>query len=434
MFNSNYKRNKLFHFLFAFMVPFLSNSFLMHQIVENGGGNAEDKTDLIIEKVKAAVEIPIKDLNEKIKSIQEKSNGSEATQKAIDELSKAVIKQGEVLALIKNENTPKIDNKTELRKSIKEAAEKLKTQTNGMLTVKVAAAMTEATNLTGEIPQSQREPGYTNVVRQLFILRNSANVGATNSNLVSYVEQVNPDGAAAVTSEGNAKPLIDWDYKENQAKVFKIAGRVRVSREMLNDLSGIEAEINGELMYRLQLAEETNLLTGNGTTAPMGVTTHADSVDLAALANSVKYANQMDAIYAAITQIYVKGKGQFVPNLIFVNPVDKFKMLSQKNDSEHDYQMPIFTMPDGTTLAGVTLVESVTIPAGYFLVGDFRYFNVRDKETEQILMGYDSDDFSKNMVTIIAEKRFASFVKENHYSAFVYSSFANVIAYITVGS
>jgi len=105
MFSSNYKRNKLFHFLFAFMVPFLSNSFLMHQIVENGGGNAEDKTDLIIEKVKAAVEIPIKDLNEKIKSIQEKSNGSEATQKAIDELSKAVIKQGEVLALIKNENT-----------------------------------------------------------------------------------------------------------------------------------------------------------------------------------------------------------------------------------------------------------------------------------------------------------------------------------------
>ncbi len=45
-----------------------------------------------------------------------------------------------------------------------------------------------------------------------------------------------------------------------------------------------------------------------------------------------------------------------------------------------------------------------------------------------IQVGYVNDDFTKNLVTILAEMRAVHYVKSNHYGAFVKGDFATAIA------
>ena len=44
-----------------------------------------------------------------------------------------------------------------------------------------------------------------------------------------------------------------------------------------------------------------------------------------------------------------------------------------------------------------------------------------------VQMGYENDDFTKNLVTILAEARAVHYVKTNHLAAFVYGDFSDAI-------
>ena len=79
---------------------------------------------------------------------------------------------------------------------------------------------------------------------------------------------------------------------------------------------------------------------------------------------------------------------------------------------------------------GVPFFSSTAVTAGNFLVADMRLFNVYEREGLTYRIGYEGDDLIKNLVTIVAEKRLASFIKANDVEAFVYESFADAILFI----
>lgn len=66
--------------------------------------------------------------------------------------------------------------------------------------------------------------------------------------------------------------------------------------------------------------------------------------------------------------------------------------------------------------------------AGDFLVMDSTFANLRVREDVTITMGYENDDFTKNLITILAEKRLAHYVKSNHGKAFVKGTFTTAKA------
>lgn len=398
-------------------------------------------TDTIAEKINTKIETATKNFvtNEELtKQISEVTPQIETLQKSINETTEAVKKQGEIINSL-NVKASEIPVNS-IYNELKTAAETLKNNlAKGIRTpysflVKTVATMSRANSVTGQIPQADRLAGVNNVVRQLFALRNQSNVSTTNSNLVEWVEQTGIEGGAGMTAEGTAKTQLDWHLQVASAKVEKITSYVKIVEELLSDVEGMQAEINGNLLYQIGLKEEQMLLSGNGSTPNIkGVTAYAQTVDLTALQNTVENANYIDAIGAAIAQIYTNGKGMFIPNVIYLNPVDAYLLKSQK-DTDGEYVMPSYMMPDGLTISGIKVIESVTITAGYFLVGDFTKFNIKDREATRIEIGWDQDDFTKNIVTIRAEKRLASFVKLNDVEAFIYDSFANVIAFINKAS
>ena len=101
----------------------------------------------------------------------------------------------------------------------------------------------------------------------------------------------------------------------------------------------------------------------------------------------------------------------------------------EKGDDNH-YILPPFVTADGTRVAGTTVIESFSIDEGSFLVGDFTKSNLRIREEININLGYENDDFTKNMVTILAEMRAVHYIKLHHVPAFVKGTFAAAIALI----
>jgi hypothetical protein len=95
-----------------------------------------------------------------------------------------------------------------------------------------------------------------------------------------------------------------------------------------------------------------------------------------------------------------------------------------------EYTYPNFAvgMAPNMQLSGLVIISSTNIAADNFLVGDFTKFNVRVREGVNIQVGYEGDDFARNMVSILAEARLCSFVKQNDVTAFVTGDFTTAIA------
>lgn len=358
---------------------------------------------------------------------------------AIDSLSKQV----STMSVKEIKATPEMDFKAALTEAAKELRErKDKGQTPGFISVKTVGSMTRVTNITGEIPQAEQEAGVTNVVRQAFTIRNGANVSRINSNLASWVEQSGIEGGAGMTAEGASKTQLDWNLVRSTAEVKKITSYVKITEELLTDIDGMMAEINGNLAYKIELLEESQLITGVGTTVYLnGIEKYAQPLDLTSLQGTIESANIWDVLGAAITQIRVNGKGEFVANRIFMNPVNIFTAIHGTKDTDKNYINPVTVVPNVSNgglpsvfVWGVPVIASDSIVAGEFIVADMTKFTIRDYQPLRIEIGLDGNDFTTNFVTIRGEKRLVSYAKTNHEEAFVTDTFADGMAFLETGS
>ena len=57
--------------------------------------------------------------------------------------------------------------------------------------------------------------------------------------------------------------------------------------------------------------------------------------------------------------------------------------------------------------------------------------NVKFRNNLALSVGLDSDDFTKNMITILAEARLVQYIKNNQKNAFVTGRLSNDIATLT---
>ena len=253
-----------------------------------------------------------------------------------------------------------------------------------------------------------------------FIL-NLVNVGTINSNLWEWVQQVNPDGDAEMTAEGVKKAQIDFDLALAEASVKKVTAFIKVSKEMLDDVDLIEAEINEELREVINIKIDAQLLSGDGTGQNLtGILANATPFVPGSFATAVAKPNNADVLRVAINQINI---AQFSPNYILLHPSDVTAMELEKASDGH-YILPPFRSIDGTVVKGVPVVQNTGVTEGDYLVGDFNRSGVRFKEGLTFDVGYENDDFTRNFVTILAEARLVHRVKSNHYPAFVKGTFA----------
>lgn len=323
---------------------------------------------------------------------------------------------------------------TESLKSILESKKedlarmKEKSGASVQFTMKAAGTMALSTNTTGQIPQAERESGITRIVRRNPFILELVNVGSIMSNVWEWVEQKNADGGAAMTAEGAAKSQADFDLVVASANVKKVTAYIKVTKEMLDDVELMRSEIDQELTELIQLRIDDQLLNGTGATVNLvGINQNATAYAAGSFALAIPEPNNFDVLRTAINQVRVN---LFEPTYIVMHPTDVTAMDLAKASDGH-YVLPPFASNDGTVVSGIRVVANTGVAVDNFLVGDFTKAGVRFKEGLTINVGYENDDFTKNLVTILAEARLVQRVKSNHYGAFVKGVFSTAITALT---
>jgi len=293
--------------------------------------------------------------------------------------------------------------------------------------VKAAGDTTITGDYTGNIALSVLEPGVNRYKRPTIKVRNIVNSGTTTSKFVTYVAQTTTS-TSVWTAEGVEKTVIEPKYDEISEEVKKIAGTVRVSKEMLSDLAFIQSEINNDLMESIEAGIENSLINGAGGSDLNGLLSIAQIFAAGSFAGAVPNANLTDVVRIAIAQIQA---ANFEPTHVVLNPADFAAMqLTKTTTGEYTYPMFLLDANGQHLVANLPVVTTSYMPAGTYLVGDFSKSNVRVREGVNMQVGYVNDDFQRNMVTILAEARLVHYVKANDVNAFVYGDISTDIAAI----
>lgn len=279
---------------------------------------------------------------------------------------------------------------------------------------------------TGNIALSTLEAGVNRIARQITKVRNTMNIGSTTSKFVTYIQQTLQSSATWI-GEGAVKNEGDLKYQEVSVEVKKVAGFIKISKEMLDDLAFVRNEVNTDLMETIDNQIEDNLLNGNGTGVNLnGVINQAIAWSAGTFANTVVSANLADVIRTAIAQIET---AKFTASHVVLHPRDVAKLsLSKTSVGEYTYASFMVNPVTGEpSIAGLPIVSTTFMTEGTFLVGDMMRSNLRMRENMNITVGYEGDDFKRNMVTILAEARLVSFIKANDTGAFVKGTISTAI-------
>ena len=301
----------------------------------------------------------------------------------------------------------------------------LKGDASKKIAFKVAGTMLGSTNVSGgNVPVEQRLPGFDVIPSRRVRLLDIVSRGTAESNVISWVSQANKDGAAGQTAEGAIKNQIDFDLVVNSESLKKTTAYIKISEEMLSDISFIESEINNELMREILKVVELQVYSGDNTGNNLnGIVTQASAFAAGTFAGTVDNANVADVLTVAANQI--KLAEHDAPNYIMLNPSDVTALkLIKTSATDKRYVDRLVMVAGEMSLDGITILETTLVTAGTYLIGDFRMATVFDKGMVDIKVGYENDDFTKNLVTILAEWRGLNIIKTNQASAFVTGTIA----------
>ena len=262
--------------------------------------------------------------------------------------------------------------------------------------------------------------------RQESVLRRFANVAPANGRAVLYAEVQYGDEQAEWVEEGALKPLMTGGVVQKSVLAGKVALAAKLTEETLTDFPQLVAEVKAEIISRIGLAEEKSILFGDEEGTIEGVTIDVPGFSLTSL--DVEKPNIYDAIVAGYTQIVSTSGMSYRPNLVLVNPLDYAAMQLTK-DVNGQYLRPFKSGDE--LIQGLEVVATTSIEQGNLVMGDFNYLNIRDVVELTVEFGWENDDFRKNLVTMIGEKRLVPYVKSQYKTAFLRDTIANIIAGIT---
>lgn len=244
-----------------------------------------------------------------------------------------------------------------------------------------------------------------------------------------YVQRINEDGDAAFIGEGDAKPLIDGEYKEFKAEVKEVAEFWKFSEKLMLHTMSVVNDFREHADELIELKMDEGVLTGDGTGDNLeGITTAASPfVVPLGLANYYEYVNIFDVIMAVATYVKInKFKGELV---CVLNTVWEAKMKGIK-DSDGRYIIPPFVSPDGTKVGQVTVRFENQLDEDYILLGDLKKFKCRISERLMYAEGWENDDFRKNLVSRRLAAFLATYMPSNYDGSIIYDEISTIEAAI----
>lgn len=262
----------------------------------------------------------------------------------------------------------------------------------------ITSATTNADGSAGDLVVPQRDT-LIGMPRRRMTIRNLLNVVQVSSGSVEYAKQTGRTNNAAPVSEGGAKPSSDLKFTLEPVQIRTIAHWLKASRQIIEDAPQLRDFIDQELRYGLGLEEESQLLYGDGTGQNLeGMVTQATAF---ADPLTLSGANMIDNIGSAILQASLT---DIPPDGIILHPSDWWRMrLTKDGDGKYILGDPMTVVQP--SLFGLPVVATQAMDVDTFLVGSFASQTLYDRWNARVEVGFENDDFTRNLVTILGEER-----------------------------
>ncbi len=226
---------------------------------------------------------------------------------------------------------------------------------------------------------------------------------------VYYVDQSTTTRNAANKDEAAAAPESALAWTQYSLGMGKILDSIPLTHEAMMDIDQLTAEVEMFIRNNIRIETDANMWNGNGTLPNWkGIYTYAtdftQAIATGATVDSIADASVYDLIMTVLTYISNGKENKYDPNVIFMNPSDILKA-KMKKDGNYNYIIPPFVSRDGNQVAGAVIVPSAAITANTMAVGDARHVRYYDVEGIDLEFGLDSDDFTKDLITLKGRKR-----------------------------
>lgn len=230
----------------------------------------------------------------------------------------------------------------------------------------------------------------------------------TTSNAIEFSRELSFVNNAAEVAESGAKPETSITFELPTMPISTVAHWVKISRQLAADAPALAAYINMRMAYGVNRKVETQLGSGNGTTPNISglLDTGNYTVHGYTSANLGATLPKLVLIRKLIADLWVLG---YPADAILLNPADwadvEIELLTTAAN-----QVRVSTDSAGNTfLWGVPVIQAIGMTADTFQVGSFaQAATVHNREGVVVeLSESDSDNFTKNLITVRAERRLA---------------------------
>lgn len=277
--------------------------------------------------------------------------------------------------------------------------------------MEIKTAIINATGQNQPLVAADRLSGINTTPNRELTIRDLIPTSSTNSNLIEFVREntftnnAGPQvGGSPEAFENVTKPESGITFTLVNEPVQTLAHWIPASKQVLSDSAGLQSFISNRLMYGLKLYEENQLLNGTGSNGQLnGLITQATAYTV----QSPQLTNELDIIREMIKQAHV---ANYRPDGIILNPQDWYDIDVRKVGASDDrYVVGNPRAMSTPTLWGLPVVVTNAISSGTCLLGSFGMgAEIKDREQAMVEVSREnSDNFVKNMCTVLAEERLA---------------------------
>lgn len=278
-----------------------------------------------------------------------------------------------------------------------------------------------------------RVPGIGQIPTRRPFMTDLFNVVNTSLEYIKYIDQetVTRD-AQNVASAAASTHTSKLTWKERSIRIVNIRDLVDVPIDMLQDYDFVEGELRTMLNVNVALKKDNGLLKGTGVYPELhSVNEIASEFDasntlggtIAAWAGTVQTPNFYDLVVAMVSQIISLGQdGSFLPNVVLVNTVDRYKtmLIKDKNDN---YLMPPFVVRVNNkdfTIDGLIVRSNPNVDANTCYVFDSSKGTIYQRKGAIAEMSFENaTNFEVEVVTMKVYERLNLLIRNVNANAFM---------------
>lgn len=253
-----------------------------------------------------------------------------------------------------------------------------------------------------------RKPGIVGGAILPFSMESLLPSTGTTSNAIEYTREAAYTNAAAEVAEGAAKPESSLTWSLVNMPVSTVAHWIKISKQLAADAPALSAYVNSRMVYGVNQKVDTQLVVGSGIAPNISGTYKTGNFTphgyLSGALGTIL--PKLVLIRKIMADLYVSG---YPADAIVLNPADWAQI-----------EIELFTVAAGQTLYsvnsagqpvlfGVPVIQAIGMAADTFQVGRFsEAYMVYNRDGVTVEMSdSDSDNFTKNLITLRAERRLA---------------------------